>query len=105
MNFERVFCAGMLEPVPQIELEVPIVALSPVIKRLQKWRERNNLSRRQAAVVLQRYSCPVSVSALRGWETGRAAPRELMAKALADVLKAHPVIDDPPKFGRWVKDE
>ena len=35
----------------------------------------------------------------------RVHPRELMQRRIVEVLEQHPVITDPPRFGRWVRDE
>jgi DNA-binding transcriptional regulator YiaG len=76
--------------------------LPQVIKRLKSWRAKNQLSRRQAAAVLQDYGCPVSASAIKSWEMGVQPPRELMQTSLEKTLKAHPTVVDPPRFGRWI---
>jgi DNA-binding transcriptional regulator YiaG len=83
---------------------VPQRELHPIVVRLKAWRERNELTPRQAAAVLRRYNVPVAYSTLRGWESG-GRPRELMVELIARVLEEHPTITDPPRFGRWVKDE
>lgn len=86
------------------EVAVPQRDLHPIVVQLKAWRERNGLTPRQAAAVLRRYNVPVAYSTLRGWEAdGR--PRELMVELIAKVMKEHPTITDPPRFGRWVRDE
>ena len=78
---------------------------TPLVKKLMEWREKNHLSQRQAAAVLQRYGCPISETAVRAWENGRRVPRARMEKAVEAVIDQHPTITDAPRFGRWVKDE
>ena len=81
---------------------VPRARLPRIIVRLRAWRKRNGLSQRAAAEVMTREGYRVGVGSIRAWEIGRSAPGELATRALEAFLDAHPVITDPPKYGRWV---
>jgi DNA-binding transcriptional regulator YiaG len=63
--------------------------LSPLIKRLKKWRADNELSQAEAVNVFKEQGLPISLDTLQNWEIGRRSPRGLSAVALSDFLKRH----------------
>jgi DNA-binding transcriptional regulator YiaG len=72
--------------------------LPPVIKDLIRWRHRNGLSQRGASEVMQARGLDVKIGALKQWEQGVREPGSLAVKALRDFLKAHPRIENPPRY-------
>jgi hypothetical protein len=63
--------------------------LTPLIKRLKKWRADNELSQAEAVNVFKEQGLPISLDTLQNWEIGRRSPRGLSAVALSDFLKRH----------------
>jgi DNA-binding transcriptional regulator YiaG len=63
--------------------------LTPLIKRLKKWRADNELSQAEAVNVFREQGLPISLDTLQNWEIGRRSPRGLLAVALSDFLKRH----------------
>ena len=82
---------------------VPSAKLPRIVQRLRAWRRRNGLSQRAAAEVMQAHDCPVSISTLQAWEQGRHQPGKLAERMLGVFLKEHPIIENPPKYGRWTR--
>jgi hypothetical protein len=80
---------------------VPRQNLPPIVKRLKAWRERNGLSQRATSEVMHKAGVPIKLSTIQNWESGRNTPGELSSTVLRTFLDAHPVIEDPPKYGRW----
>jgi hypothetical protein len=72
-----------------------------IVKRLQGWREKNGLSQRGAAEVMKD-EVGISLSSLQKWEIRKAIPGRFVVKALGRFLDDHPVISNPPRYGRWV---
>ena len=66
----------------------PIV--TPVIQRLKRWREENNLSTAQAATALTESGVPVKANTLQRWQSGLRHPSDLAANAISNFLdRAH----------------
>ena len=84
-HFQRPKARGKTESVPK--------SVSPVIQDLRRWRETNQLSQSQAALILVEAGLPVGVRTLQSWETGRRSPQPLSSAALARFLEEHPHID------------
>src|ERR1700759_1673281 len=63
-------------------------------------RESNGLSQRGAIDVMKE-EIGMSLSSLQKWEIRKAKPGRFVAKAIGTFLDAHPVISDPPRYGRW----
>ena len=68
-----------------------------VVARLKAWRTKNNLSQRQAVMVLQANGFKLSTGAIQKWEGGFLAPGRMATLALTYFLNEHPTITDPPK--------
>jgi transcriptional regulator with XRE-family HTH domain len=76
--------------------------IAPVVEELKAWRERNGLSQRAAAATLERLGCPVLVGTLQKWEVGYRRPNRWASERIAGVLRKHPAVKDPPKYGKRV---
>jgi hypothetical protein len=63
--------------------------LTPLIKRLKKWRADNELTQAEAVNVFKEQGLPITLDTLQNWEIGWRAPRGLSAVALNDFLKRH----------------
>jgi DNA-binding transcriptional regulator YiaG len=63
--------------------------LTPLIKRLKKWRADKELSQAEAVHVFEKQGLPISLDTLQNWEIGRRSPRGLSAVALSEFLKCH----------------
>jgi hypothetical protein len=72
--------------------------LPPIIKRLKKWREKNHLSQRQAAAVMERAGFPIRLSALQHWERGFRKPGTFSSHTLKLFLDQNPTVTNPPVF-------
>jgi transcriptional regulator with XRE-family HTH domain len=65
--------------------------VAPVVQRLRRWREENNLSTTQAAAALTENGLPVKVNTLQRWESGLRHPSALAAKAITNFLDQVPL--------------
>jgi len=64
--------------------------VTPVIQRLKRWREENNLSTAQAATALTESGVPVKANTLQRWQSGLRHPSDLAANAISNFLdRAH----------------
>jgi transcriptional regulator with XRE-family HTH domain len=61
-------------------------SIAPVVQRLRRWREQNNLSTTQAAELLTESGLPVKVNTIHRWESGLRHPSALAAKAITSFL-------------------
>ena len=66
-------------------------SVAPVVQRLRRWREENNLSTTQAAAALTENGLPVKVNTLQRWESGLRHPSALAAKAITNFLDQVPL--------------
>ena len=60
--------------------------VAPVIQRLKRWREENNLSTAQAAAALTKSGLPVKANTLQRWLSGLRHPSALTANAITNFL-------------------
>ena len=72
--------------------------LTPLIKRLKKWRADNELTQDEAVNVFKEQGLPITLDTLQNWEIGRRAPRGLSAVALNDFLIIQKSQDDRLKI-------
>ena len=56
-----------------------------------------------APEVMTREGYAITEEGITSWELGRRTPNEMTQRALETFLEQHPVIANPPRYGRWVK--
>jgi hypothetical protein len=76
--------------------------VTPVMKRVIAWRKRNQMSQRAAVTVMSEAGYSITLTMLQHYEVGLRTPSELVQRALERFLDEHPVIENPPRFGRWI---